>query len=141
MKMTLLSGVLVSLLFMMLPLPLLAEDWPQFRGPTGQGHSAVRNLPLTWSDDSDNLRWKVPIDGLGQIGHQFAIIHQHGQIEHFGIVVEIELNQAWFVRDGETTKQSPAGITKRAFQVRIAKLGSRFGPSQRDDTVGFDDVL
>jgi len=44
---------------------VLAEDWPQFRGPTGQGHSAVRNLPLTWSDDSDNIAWKAPIDGLG----------------------------------------------------------------------------
>ena len=24
-----------------------AEDWPQFRGPTGQGHSTERGLPLS----------------------------------------------------------------------------------------------
>jgi outer membrane protein assembly factor BamB len=39
-------------------------DWPEFRGPTGQGSSDVRGLPLTWSD-TDNVAWKVPIDGLG----------------------------------------------------------------------------
>ena len=27
-----------------------SEDWPQFRGPTGQGHSTERGLPLEWSE-------------------------------------------------------------------------------------------
>jgi outer membrane protein assembly factor BamB len=44
--------------------PLAAEDWPQFRGPDGQGHSGERALPLTWSEN-ENVRWKVPIPGLG----------------------------------------------------------------------------
>src|SRR5215470_14914673 len=44
--------------------PLAAEDWPQFRGPDGQGHSGERALPLTWSE-RENVRWKVPIPGLG----------------------------------------------------------------------------
>jgi outer membrane protein assembly factor BamB len=43
---------------------LSAEDWPQFRGPDGQGHSSERALPLTWSEDQ-NVRWKVPVPGLG----------------------------------------------------------------------------
>ena len=41
-----------------------AADWPQFRGPGGQGHSEGTNLPLTWSE-SENVTWKVPIAGLG----------------------------------------------------------------------------
>jgi outer membrane protein assembly factor BamB len=41
-----------------------SADWPQFRGPGGQGHSEARNLPLTWSE-TENLTWKVPIAGLG----------------------------------------------------------------------------
>jgi outer membrane protein assembly factor BamB len=41
-----------------------AEDWPQFRGPAGQGHSAERGLPLEWSE-SRNVIWKAPISGLG----------------------------------------------------------------------------
>ena len=41
-----------------------AEDWPQFRGPTGQGHSAERGLPLEWSE-SRNIVWKTPVAGVG----------------------------------------------------------------------------
>ena len=41
-----------------------AEDWPQFRGPGGQGHSAETGLPLEWSE-TKNLRWKVPVAGRG----------------------------------------------------------------------------
>src|SRR5436190_3400190 len=39
-----------------------ADNWPQFRGPNGDGHATVRNLPTTWSD-TENVRWKTPIHG------------------------------------------------------------------------------
>lgn len=39
-------------------------DWPQWRGPDGQGHSAVAGLPLTWSE-TNNLAWKTAIPGRG----------------------------------------------------------------------------
>ncbi len=41
-----------------------AADWPQFRGPGGQGHSDATNLPVTWSE-KENIKWKVPVAGLG----------------------------------------------------------------------------
>ena len=41
-----------------------AEDWPQFRGPTGQGHSTERGLPVDWSE-TQNVAWKTPIPGVG----------------------------------------------------------------------------
>ncbi|MEP7367134.1 MAG: PQQ-binding-like beta-propeller repeat protein [Acidobacteriota bacterium] len=41
-----------------------AEDWPQFRGPTGQGHSTETGLPLKWTD-TENVRWKVEVPGRG----------------------------------------------------------------------------
>ena len=44
---------------------LQAEQWHQFRGPSGLGHTSVTNLPMHWSDDAGNLAWKAPIDGLG----------------------------------------------------------------------------
>jgi outer membrane protein assembly factor BamB len=37
-------------------------QWPQFRGPDGNGVSAATGLPVTWSEQ-DNIRWKVPIHG------------------------------------------------------------------------------
>ena len=43
---------------------LIAVDWPQFRGPTGQGHSDERGLPLEWSE-SRNISWKTPLPGRG----------------------------------------------------------------------------
>jgi outer membrane protein assembly factor BamB len=51
-----------TLLF--LSLLFFSQDWPEFRGPTGQGHSDERGLPLVWSE-TKNVRWKVTIPGRG----------------------------------------------------------------------------
>ena len=40
------------------------EDWPDFRGPAGNGHSSETGVPLTWSE-KQNIRWKVPVPGKG----------------------------------------------------------------------------
>jgi|ERR1043166_2406363 outer membrane protein assembly factor BamB len=37
-----------------------AENWPQFRGPDGDGHSDSKGLPLTWSE-TNHVKWKTPI--------------------------------------------------------------------------------
>ncbi len=42
---------------------LHAEDWPQFRGPDGQGHSPATGLPVHWSP-TENVAWKTPIPGV-----------------------------------------------------------------------------
>jgi len=45
-------------------------DWPEFRGPFGNGHVSApgdfeaRGLPLTWSE-SNNVSWKTPIPHRG----------------------------------------------------------------------------
>lgn len=39
-------------------------DWPEFRGPTGQGHSNATGLPLSWSENQ-NIVWKTPLPGRG----------------------------------------------------------------------------
>ena len=41
---------------------LRAENWPQFRGPTGQGLSVEKKLPLNWSANS-NVLWQTAIPG------------------------------------------------------------------------------
>jgi outer membrane protein assembly factor BamB len=43
---------------------LAADDWPQFRGPNGDGHSDARGLPLTWSE-TENVVWKTAIHDRG----------------------------------------------------------------------------
>lgn len=47
----------------------MAAGWPEFRGPTGDGHAAAntdasKKLPLEWSE-SKNVRWKTPIPHRG----------------------------------------------------------------------------
>ena len=41
-----------------------AENWPQFRGPDGTGHSDSRGLPLQWSE-TRNVLWKTAIHDRG----------------------------------------------------------------------------
>ena len=42
-----------------------AADWPQWRGPDGQGHAAAaRDLPVTWNE-TENIAWKTPLPGRG----------------------------------------------------------------------------
>jgi outer membrane protein assembly factor BamB len=55
---------IASFLLLALALSIHAEDWPQFRGPGGEGHSTEKNVPLEWSE-SKNILWKTPIGGRG----------------------------------------------------------------------------
>lgn len=42
----------------------LADVWPAFRGPTGQGISLDSNLPVHWSE-TENITWRTEIPGKG----------------------------------------------------------------------------
>jgi outer membrane protein assembly factor BamB len=55
---------LLACLFLLAAAPLHAEDWPEFRGPTGQGISTEKKLPIKWGPDQ-NIKWKTPIPGVG----------------------------------------------------------------------------
>ncbi len=39
-------------------------NWPQFRGPIGDGHAQSTMLPDSWSE-SEHIQWKTPIHGRG----------------------------------------------------------------------------
>lgn len=44
----------------------LAEDWPEFRGPTCQGLSSAIGLPTEWSPATNkNILWKMALPGIG----------------------------------------------------------------------------
>lgn len=42
----------------------VSTNWPQWRGPDGQGVSAETGLPVEWSNTT-NVKWKTPIAGRG----------------------------------------------------------------------------
>lgn len=43
---------------------LNAQEWRQFRGPTGQGVAEGADLPVQWSETS-NVAWKISVPGRG----------------------------------------------------------------------------
>ena len=45
--------------------PARAQDWPAFRGPSGDGHVAAdAKLPMTWANDK-NVAWRSELPGKG----------------------------------------------------------------------------
>ena len=47
-----------------------AQNWPNWRGPLGDGTSVETNLPIKW-DSITKVVWKSPVPG---IGHSSPII-------------------------------------------------------------------
>jgi outer membrane protein assembly factor BamB len=43
----------------------VADDWPQFRGPCGDGTSSAKNLPITWGP-KQNVLWRTSVPGRGR---------------------------------------------------------------------------
>ncbi len=39
-----------------------AQNWPEFRGPHGDGHGDVKTAPTTWSE-TEHINWKTPLKG------------------------------------------------------------------------------
>lgn len=53
-----------AILLIALPAIGKGENWPQFRGPTGQGISTEKNLPTHWNA-RDHVVWKADLPGEG----------------------------------------------------------------------------
>jgi outer membrane protein assembly factor BamB len=54
----------MTAVLMLLALPLGADDWPQFRGPAGDGISAEKAAPTSWGP-SQNVKWRAPLPQMG----------------------------------------------------------------------------
>jgi len=52
------------LLLLFLTSTVRAGHWPEWRGPSAQGHANASGLPDTWSETS-NVAWKTPLPGRG----------------------------------------------------------------------------
>ncbi len=87
--------------------PTLRADWPEFRGPWGDGHASAPGdtkplgLPLHWSE-TNNVKWKTeiphrgwstPVVLGGQVWLTTATIEGH---DFFGICVDAETGKIRF---------------------------------------------
>lgn len=56
---------MLSLVFLVLSTPFaVADNWPQWRGPTNDGICTEKGLPTEWGPDK-NIAWKLPMPGWG----------------------------------------------------------------------------
>jgi outer membrane protein assembly factor BamB len=58
-----LSAFVVTLILWLGFVAARGSDWPQFRGPDGQGHAVVRLVPTAWG--TTNIVWQTKIPGNG----------------------------------------------------------------------------
>lgn len=64
MKRSAAAGALLALCLLALSPAARADNWPQWRGPNGDGISKETNLPTKWGTD-ENIAWKLPLPGMG----------------------------------------------------------------------------
>lgn len=56
--------LLASFLVACCAIPAAADNWPQWRGPKNDGHSAEKGIPTEWGPDK-NIVWKLKLPGDG----------------------------------------------------------------------------
>lgn len=68
-----------------------AGDWPQFRGPLGDGHSSATQLPTTWSE-TEHVAWKTAIPGRGWSSPVISdgLVWVTSAVEHQATEAELE---------------------------------------------------
>ena len=120
---------------------LWAEDWPAFRGPTGQGLIADAGLPLTW-DATTNVAWNKPVDGIawsspvvsaGRIFLTSAVESPEGQFSLIALALSLDTGEElWrtslFEHDKEVQVHQKNSHASPTAIVEGDQLYVHFGP-------------
>src|SRR2546422_3899349 len=107
-------GSLTGFLVLSTALPVVAADWPQWRGPQRNGISRETGLLKEWPKEGPKLVWKIAEAGRGYstpavAGDRLYLLGNEG--------LEDELVEALAVKDG-----------KRVWRTR---LGNAANPTQK----------
>jgi hypothetical protein len=71
------------ILFCALSLTALSDNWPHWRGPTYNGVSVEKGLPVEWSEGK-NVAWKLELPGGSSAtpivwGKKIFFMREHGR--------------------------------------------------------------
>src|SRR4029453_10591542 len=101
------AATVIVILMTALPTAFATSEWPEFRGPWGNGHAAAAGdtkpagIPLRWSE-TEHIRWKTalphrgwstPVVKDGQVWVTTATEDGH---EYFAICVDAETGKIRF---------------------------------------------
>lgn len=111
-----------ALCLILLPLNLFSsenyqDNWPGWRGPDCNG-VARGNPPIEWSE-SKNIKWKIPIPGLGQ---STPIIWDN----QLFITTAIELDKVASDEDIKKMKKNTSTLGRITFQSKTTEKMQRF---------------
>jgi len=92
-------------------LPLSADDWPQFRGPNRDGHSAETGINKNWNDKQPREMWRANLSDNGFAGPSVAngkvFIIDHQGNEDVVRALNLETGkQQWEFRYAETARHN-----------------------------------
>jgi outer membrane protein assembly factor BamB len=101
--------------------PARAGDWPQFRGPTGDGQYVGPSIPTEWGPDK-NVVWKMPIPGRGWSSpiiwqgrvYLTTAVEQGGRYSLQAVAVDCQTGKVLWQREVfvEDTSKSPTPHAK-----------------------------
>ena len=110
------------------------DNWPQFRGPEGDGRSDAVGLPLRWSD-TENVKWKTAIHGRGLSspvvwGNQvwMTTATEDGK-EQYAVCLDRDTGKV--LHDIAPVPQRQAAADRPDEQLRLADAGRRRRPRLR----------
>ncbi len=110
---TLASGVLLS---------SETTNWPQWRGPTANGHATTGNPPVEWSE-TKNIKWKKSIPGKG---HSSPVIWG----DRLFLMTAVALEQDNEVNPKKNPPEPQAGPQRRRRGGRRGGFGRQQAPTQ-----------
>jgi outer membrane protein assembly factor BamB len=123
-----------ALLLLVLGTTARAENWPEFRGPTGQGHYAGKGLPTEWGT-TKNVAWKKAVPGHGWS----SPIIQDGRV-YLTTAVPVEGSKdhalcalALDAKTGETLWQTEVFLQDGKKAPRVHSKNSHASPSPLTD--------
>ena len=86
--------------------PVHADNWPQWRGPRGDGSVPGSGYPTKWSD-TENVLWKVALPGWGTSTpavweNRIFVTHDGDEegAENALACLDLDGNQVWQVKLG-----------------------------------------
>ena len=121
----LISLLLITIITVLLPARLQADDWPQWRGPQRNGISKETGLLKQWPKDGPKLLWKLTDAGSGYstpsvVGERLYLLANEG--------TDSEFVQAHAVKDGKRIWRTPLGKVGPN-PPQMSYLGARSTPT------------